>query len=175
MSDPFVGEIQIFGFNYAPYGWMACNGATLQIQQYPALYSLINTTYGGDGKTTFMLPNLVSRAACSQGTGTNLTPRAIGQSFGQAAVTLTSEQMPSHTHTMNIFAVADNKQAAPVNNGCLSTPSKASAYAATATSGTTFASNTIGNTGSGQPHENLQPVLPLNFCIAVFGVFPNFD
>ncbi|MGS0743924.1 phage tail protein [Glaciimonas sp. GG7] len=175
MSDPFIGEIQIFGFNYVPQNWMACNGATLQTSQYPALFALIGTTYGGNGSSTFMLPNLVSRAACGQGTGNNLTPRTIGKTFGQEAVVLTPEQMPSHTHSMNIFAVVDNPQAIPVNNGCISTPSNAVTFASVATSGVTFAGKTIGSAGTSLAHENRQPLLALNFCIAIDGEYPSFD
>lgn len=177
LTTPYVGEIQIFGFNYAPLDWLPCNGATLSAQQYPMLFALIGFTYGGDGKTNFKVPNFTGSAACSQGTGTNLTPRTIGKNFGEASVTLTSDQMPTHTHAMIAYHQSSPalKNPIPVSNNGVATPSTTSPFVPTTTVGATFSANTIGNTGGGLPHENRQPLLALNFCIATEGEYPAFD
>ena len=128
MSEPFVGEIQIFGFNFPPRGWAPCNGATLAIQQNTALFALLGTQYGGNGQTTFQLPNLMAQAACNQGQGPGLTPRDIGETFGSATVTLTSQQMPNHTHTLQFFNQGDpaKRLSTPQANAALNLPSQAS-------------------------------------------------
>ncbi|WP_215410274.1 tail fiber protein [Janthinobacterium sp. JC611] len=176
MASPFIGEIQIFGFSFPPAGWALCNGATLPLQQYSTLYALIGTTYGGNGTTNFQLPNLVGRAACSQGTGTGLTPRNIGQPFGSASVTLTTPEMPAHNHvmTVNRQPTASLQSNVPVQDALLLAPGKTAAMTLSTSPNTTLAPKVIGLTGGSQAHENRQPLLALNYCIALQGEFPNF-
>lgn len=179
MTTPFIGEIQLFGFNFNPRGWAFANGATLPISQNTALFSLIGTIYGGNGTTTFQLPNLAGRAACHPGNGPGLSPRTLGQSFGVNTVTLTSNQIPAHGHGVNAYSqtVAGSGSHQPVANGGLS-------LLATSTTSKTFNSTPINtqlapnmlspSQGGGQPHENMQPYLGVNFCIALQGVYPSF-
>lgn len=177
MSEPFVGEIQIFGFNFPPRGWASCNGATLAIQQNTVLFALLGTQYGGNGQTTFQLPNLMAQAACNQGQGPGLTPRDIGETFGSATVTLTSQQMPNHTHTLQFFNQGDpaKRLSTPQANAALNLPSQASSkFFAPAGVMTSLAPAALQPAGGSQPHENRQPYLALNFCIALQGVFPSF-
>ncbi|WP_363796772.1 tail fiber protein [Lysobacter firmicutimachus] len=174
MSEPFIGQIQLFGFNFPPRGWAFCNGATLAIQQNTALFSLLGTQYGGNGQTTFQLPNLANRAACEQGQGPALTDRTIGEVFGSNSVTLTSQQMPQHTHTMQIYNQNDvsKRQASPANGNALGSPAASAFFNGAANS--PFPPTVIQPAGGGQPHENRQPYLAMNFCIALQGVFPSF-
>lgn len=176
MTTPFLGEIQVFGFNFAPYGWALCNGATLNIQQYTALFSLIGTTYGGDGVRTFQLPNFSARAACNQGTGPGLTPRPIGEDFGDNGVALNTGSMPSHTHGLVVFSQPDQtkRSATPAANAGITSPENVGPFIGNVAPSTSFAPNIIGPTGGGTPHENRQPYLALNFCIALQGAFPSF-
>jgi microcystin-dependent protein len=170
MSDQFLGEIRQFGFNFAPYGWALCNGQLLAISQNTALFSLIGTYYGGDGITTFALPNLQSRVPIHQGQGTGLSPYVIGQLAGNESVTLSSQQMPQHNHNMNVF------------NGPAATNRSGNAYLADSTSGNVYTTgnpnstlnpNAITFNGSSQPHNNIQPYLCINFCIALQGIYPS--
>ena len=177
MSEPFLGEIQIFGFNFAPKGWAFCSGATMPIQQNIALFSLLGTQYGGNGQTTYQLPNLAGRAACSQGQGPGLTPRTIGEPFGSSAVTLLSTEIPNHTHTLQFFNQGDpNKRlSTPQANAALNLPSQAaSKFFAPAGAMAPLAATALQPAGGSQPHENRQPYLALNFCIALQGVFPQY-
>lgn len=175
MTEPFLGEIQIFGFGFAPRGFAACNGALLAIQQNTALFSLLGTSYGGDGRTTFQLPNLAARGACNQGGGPGLTPRSLGDTFGEASVTLSADQMPNHTHSVMVFAQADatKRTNTPSPGNALIIPATAAPFA-TGTANAPFGPNLIGPAGNGNPHENHQPYLAVNFCIALQGVFPSF-
>ena len=174
MTQPFIGEIQLFGFNFNPRGWAFANGALLPISQNTALFSLLGTNYGGNGTTTFQLPNFAGRAGCEQGSGPGLTPRSLGETFGVNTVTLTSNQIPSHNHVINAFAPANAN--APVANGGLSQPgSAANKVFSSGAPNTTFAPNMLQpSTGGGQPHQNQQPYLGVNFCIALQGVYPSF-
>ncbi|RAN75787.1 microcystin-dependent protein [Bacillus sp. SRB_336] len=176
MTTPYVGEIQLFGFNYAPYQWAFCNGATMAIQQNTALFALLGVQYGGNGQTTFQLPNLVGRAPCSQGQGPGLTQRSIGENFGENSVALLSTQMPAHTHGLTLFRQGDTSKLSgtPANGNALGMPTKVSPFAADAQANAPFA-NSIGPAGGGQPHENRQPYLAVNFCIALQGAFPSFN
>lgn len=179
MTTPYIGEIQAFGFNFNPRGWAFCNGATLPISQNTALFALLGTTFGGNGQTTFQLPNLAGRAACGVGQGPGLSNRTLGQTFGSSTVTLLETQMPGHNHVVNAYSHPDpsRRSSAPVANGGLSFLD-ASTAAKTFVGGspnTQFAPNMISPfQGGGQPHENQQPYLGLNFCIALQGVFPSF-
>lgn len=177
MTEPFIGEIQIFGFNFAPVDWSACNGATMPISQNTALFSLLGTTYGGNGQTTFCLPDLRGRAACSYGQGPGLAPRDIGAQFGANAVTLTSDQMPAHSHGMNVFVQRDvsKRTSAPTPGSVLTPPGDTLVFAPGDSTVEELAPAVIQPTGGNQPHENRQPYLAVNFCIALRGVFPSFD
>jgi len=175
MTEPFIGEIQLFGFNFAPRGWALCNGATLPIQQYTALFSLLGTQYGGNGQTTFQLPNLVSRSACNQGQAPGLSQRTIGETFGEQTVQLQTTEMPMHQHGITLYAQGDASKRAgsPVAGNAVSNPGASAPFVASGPAAT-FAPNVIGVSGSSLPHENRQPFLAVNFCIALEGVFPSF-
>lgn len=178
MTEPFIGEIQMFGFNFSPSGWAYCNGATLAIQQNSALYSLLGIQYGGNGQTTFQLPNLVARSACSLGQGPGLTPRTMGETFGTPAVTLTTQEMPAHRHVLTAFLQSDTtkRSGTPVSGGGLSQPSANAVKPFSASTPTTPMSPNMLKpfTGPNEPHANQQPYLAVNFCIALQGVFPPF-
>lgn len=178
MTEPFIGEIQLFGFNFNPHNWAFCNGAMLPIAQNTALFSLIGTQYGGNGQTTFQLPNFASRAGCQQGQGPGLTPRTIGEPFGVNSVALTANQMPAHVHGFVLYAQNDNtkRSGTPASGNALSVSSSASTtpFLNGGPPDTTFAPNMIGTQGAGLPHQNQQPYLGMNFCIALQGVFPSF-
>lgn len=163
MSEPFIGEVKLFGFNYAPKGWALCNGQLLPINQNQALFSLLGTTYGGNGVNTFALPDLRGRTPVHVGNGVML-----GESAGEEAHTLTSTEMPMHTHTLSASSADDNKTTATGNVWGKSTNNP---YAPD--SNTTLAATAIGAAGQSQPHENRQPYLTLNFCIALVGIYPS--
>lgn len=178
MTSPYLGEIQLFSFNFAPQGWATCNGATLPLQQYAALFSLLGIAYGGNGTSTFLLPNLASRAPCSQGQGPGLTPRTLGQSFGTSSVTLTSSEVPAHNHMLAVYAQNTTSKrsgtAAPGNY--LSDPlNSATTTYSSAAPNTTLTSASVAQAGGNQPHDNQQPYLAVNFCIALQGAFPAFS
>lgn len=173
MSDPFLGEVRMFGFNFPPRGWAACNGQLMPINQNQALFSLLGTTYGGNGQTTFGLPNLQGRAPLDAGQGPGLSGRVLGGTGGQANVNLSTAQLPAHAHSNAAFTSAGN-QNSPVNNVCATARVQrqtANLYAST--DGATMNANALAATGGGQPHNNLPPYLVLNFCIALQGVFPS--
>jgi microcystin-dependent protein len=179
MSEPYIGEIQMFGFNFNPRNWAYCNGAVLPIQQNTALFALLGTTYGGNGQTTFQLPNFAGRAGCEQGQGPGLTPRTLGETFGTDTVTLTSTEIPVHNHGVNAYSqtASGSGSSSPVSNGGLSflASSTASKNFIAAPLNTSLAPNMVQpNQGGGQPHQNQQPYLGVNFCIALQGVFPSF-
>lgn len=175
MTDSFIGEIRIFGFNFPPRNWAFCNGQTLAIASNMALFSLLGTTFGGDGVTTFQLPNLQSRQAMHAGQGPGLTNRSLGEQSGAESVTLGVAQMPVHSHTAqaastsNVAAPAGAIWGASTDNlygGPVAINKKAAATGPMDASG-------IGSTGSGLPHENRSPGLALNFSICLFGIFPS--
>ncbi|PWK85927.1 phage tail protein [Fulvimonas soli] len=174
MSDPFIGEIQIYGFNFAPYNWAMCQGQIMPIQQNTALFSLLGVQFGGNGQTTYALPNFAGNAASGQGQGPGLSPRTVGETFGSASVTLQSDEMPMHTHGARIYnqPVAANRAGIPAAGDAIITPESAAMLTSNNAVNTTLPSQTIGMTGGNQPHENRQPYLALNFCISLAGVFP---
>ena len=176
MTTPYIGEIQIFGFNFAPYQWAFCAGQLMPISQNTALFSLLGTRFGGDGKSTFSLPNYGGTAACGQGQGPRLSPRMVGESFGSETVTLVQSEMPSHSHELNLHGQTDQGQrhAIPANGDFLLVPGSTNTtpFVAQTSPNTNFAPTMIGATGQGLPHENQQPFLALNFCIALAGDFP---
>jgi microcystin-dependent protein len=169
LADPFVGEIRMFGFNFAPQGWAMCNGQLLPISQNTALFALIGTYYGGDGQTNFALPNLQSRVAIHQGQGPGLSLYEIGQASGTEAVTLIQNQMPQHSHSVSASS-APATSGRPANAVPARSPDDI--YGASS-DGTTMSSTMIGTAGGSQPHTNIQPYLTLNFCIALNGIFPS--
>jgi microcystin-dependent protein len=171
MADPFVAEIRIFPFKFAPKGWAFCNGQLLPISQNTALFSLLGTTYGGDGKSTFALPNLQGSAAMHPGQGNGLSLRDLGEMSGAETVTLLVSEMPLHTH--NIMAsteIADIQ--IPTADVAFARSSGGNAYGAAPAGGTTLAAQMLAPAGGSLPHNNMQPYLTLNFCIAMQGVFP---
>ena len=173
MSEPFVAQIQIFPYNFAPRGWAFCNGQLLPISQNTALFSLIGTFYGGNGTTNFALPNLQGSVPISSGGGPGLTPRVVGETGGQDSHTLLTTELGVHTHQLQAFVGrgASNVNA-PVAGGALTTSADGLAYAAPPPQNAPMAPQAIGLSGGSQPHNNLMPYLTLNFCIALQGVFP---
>ncbi|HET7489254.1 MAG TPA: tail fiber protein [Acidimicrobiales bacterium] len=167
MSEPFIGEIRLFGFNFAPVGWAQCNGQLLAIAQNTALFSLLGTMYGGNGTTTFGLPDLRGRAPLSAGQGPGLANYDQGQVGGTESVTLTAAQVPAHGHT-----VAASNGAASANRPGGGVPAAGGAYAGTS-DGTTMNAAMVAGGGSGQPFDNRSPYLAVNFCIALEGIFPS--
>jgi microcystin-dependent protein len=168
MGQPYVGEIRPVGFNFAPAEWSMCNGASLPISQFQALFQLIGTTYGGDGQSNFALPNLCSRVPVHQGSlaGTNYT---MGQTGGAETVTITPTTYPTHTHTLQGSSNTSNLVANPSGNAVAS----GLRFYSNAASDTTMGGNMISMaTGGGQPHGNLQPYLALNWIISLNGIFP---
>lgn len=179
MADPYVGEIRAFGFNFAPVRWLLCNGTLLPVRQYQALFTLIGATYGGDGTTTFAVPDFRGRTPVSQGTGPGLTPRVTGEAFGNESVTLLTTEMPSHTHPVTAYlqGTAAKRSAQPVAGYALGSSTKAPSFLGATpppTPDTFMSPNAIGAAGGSLPHENRQPYLALNFCICFEGVFPSF-
>jgi microcystin-dependent protein len=172
MSDPFLAEIRIFGFNFAPTGWAQCNGQLMPLSQNTALFSLLGTTYGGDGKSNFALPNLEGSAPMHAGQGQGLSQRFLGEQSGEETVTLLVSEIPAHTH--NILAnAAPATFNAPANDRGLSRSSGGNAYKGGGTNpDSQMAFQEVTPTGSSFPHNNVQLSLVLNFCIALQGVFP---
>jgi microcystin-dependent protein len=176
MTEPFIGEIQLFGFSFAPRGWAFCNGPTLAIQQNTALFSLLGTTYGGNGMTTFQLPNFTGRTANNQGSGPGLTPRSAGETYGQNSLTLSLLEMPAHAHVFGLYNQGDaaKKSGTPSAGNSLTLPSQSTPLASNGQPDAQFSPNMLGPAGGSQPHENRQPYLAVNYCIALEGVFPAF-
>ena len=170
MSEPFIGCISIFGFNFAPRNWATCSGQLLPINQNQSLFSLLGTTYGGDGRTTFGLPDLRGRAPMHAGNGPGLSPRSLGQKLGDELVALNATQIPPHNHAA-IGSSANATAATPQGNLAAPTVGSFNVYgdAANLTPG---AAGQLGESG-GQGHANMQPYNTLNFCIALSGTFPS--
>jgi microcystin-dependent protein len=168
MADPFLGQIGLFSFDYAPRGWAFCAGATIAISQNPALFSLLGTTFGGDGVQTFLLPNLQNRTPVAVGRGQGLSPYDLGQVGGESAHTLTQSEMPPHTHGAS--PATDTTQLSPVGRYWAPNTGGNNTYSAAANG--IMSPNAVGLTG-GQPHPNMQPYIALNFCIALQGVYPS--
>ncbi|HEX9983022.1 MAG TPA: tail fiber protein [Thermoanaerobaculia bacterium] len=171
MADPFVAEIRIFGFNFPPKGWAFCNGQLLPLSQNTALFSLLGTFYGGDGKSTFALPNLQGSAPMFWGSGSGLSQHFIGEQSGTENVTLLVSEMPFHTHTLQAFATpADLKE--PQDGAVLTRTQDGALYNTTISNLQTMAPQALTPAGGSLPHNNMMPYLALNFCIAMQGVFP---
>jgi len=168
-SDPFIGEIEWFAGNFAPRGWAFCDGSLLPINQYQALFSILGTTYGGDGRTTFALPDMRGRSPMHPGNGPGLSTRRLGERGGEEQVTLSVNEMPTHNHAMNASSnsgtdrsPADRVLADNSHNPYHPGPSN-----------TTMSSASISHTGGGQPHNNMAPYLGVNCIIALQGLFPS--
>jgi microcystin-dependent protein len=180
MAQPYVGQIMIIGCNFAPAGWMLCQGQLLPISEYETLFQLIGTTYGGDGQSTFGLPDLRGRVPLHMGTGNGLSTYAIGQASGVESVTLNTQQIPNHNHGA-LAANSDGNANVPANNTVLANEGgadkdKVFTYAPwdnDPANMTTLLPASVQPTGGNQPHENRQPLLVLNFIISLFGVFPS--
>jgi microcystin-dependent protein len=165
--DPFIGTIMAFGFDYPPVGWVLCDGRLLQISEYDALFTLIGTTYGGDGQTTFGVPDLRGRSPLSMGQGPGLSQYTQGQLSGNESVTLQLSQMPSHPHTLMATA-----SPATTNSASGAVLAAAEIWTSIAPD-SSMLETTVQTTGGSQPHENRQPSLVVNFCMATEGIFPS--
>ena len=174
MSNPYLGEVRIFGFNFAPLGWATCDGQILSIAQNTALFSLLGTNYGGNGTTTFGLPNFQGDTGVQQGQGSGLSPYSVGQQSGTTTVTLNQNNLPQHNHVINTQAAGVSSQGlhAPTSTAYLGNSEPDRVYNTTATPTLSMAPQAIGSSGQGQPHDNMQPYEVLLFCIALRGVFP---
>jgi len=178
MGQPYVGEIRMFAGNFAPAGWMLCQGQLLPISEYDTLFNLIGTTYGGDGQSTFALPDLQSRIPIHQGQGSGLSNYTLAQNGGVESVTLTVQQIPAHTHP----AIADGNTATggdPTNTYFAAAASD-TVYTVPNAPGNpaapvfrTLNAGTLPSQGGSQPHSNIQPIVVLNFIISLFGIFPS--
>lgn len=165
MADPFLAEIRIMSFGFAPKGWALCDGQLLPINQNQALFSLLGTTYGGDGRVNFALPDLRSRVPIHQGNG-----HTLGERGGEQAHTLTSAELPTHTHTANASSSQGNSV---VPTGAVLASPLNQTYRPQDNSLTSLIPGTVTNAGGSQAHQNMQPFLTLNFCIALQGIFPS--
>jgi microcystin-dependent protein len=169
MADQFVGEVRVFGFNFAPSGWAFCDGQLLPISQNTALFSLLGTQYGGNGTSNFALPNLQGNVARGQGQGPGLSLVDIGETSGTETVTVLTSEMPQHNH----LAAANNSAADSSSPaGEVWAPEAAGTNAYASSGSATMSPLVLGVTGGNQPHNNLQPYLVMNFCIALQGIYP---
>jgi microcystin-dependent protein len=176
MAEPYLGQVCSFGFTFAPINWALCQGQLLSIGQNDALFALLGTTYGGDGQSTFGLPNLQGRVPINQGQGSSLSPYVLGQQSGSESITLTSLQLPIHNHLVATSNTPGTTNV-PSTGTFLSdegpgTPAVTTYTPGTPPTQTALAGTTISPSGSSLPHENRQPFLAVNFCIALAGIFP---
>lgn len=170
MASPFVAEIRMFGFNFAPTGWAQCNGQILPISQNTALFSLLGTFYGGNGQSTFALPNLQGMSAMNQGQGAGLSNRFLGETSGSEFVTLLISEMPAHAHGNPKCDGGGGGKVTPANNAWGEAGERV--YAAVSNPPVQMNPLALGLAGGSLPHNNMQPYLVVNFCIALQGVFP---
>lgn len=172
MATPYIGQIQMFAFNFPPRGWAKCDGQLLPISQNNALYSVLGTTYGGDGKTTFGLPDLRGRTSYHVGNGTGLTAATLGQKGGASSATLATAQLPSHTHD---YKISCNNDAGSTSNpsNAFPAPSDEDDYSTTKSDNTSMLETVTANSGNGQSFGTQGPYLAVNFCIALQGVYPS--
>ena len=171
MADPFVAEIRIYPFNFPPKGWAFCDGQILPLSQNTALFSLLGTTYGGDGKSNFALPNMQGNAPMHPGQGPGLSLHDLGETGGSDTVTLLESEIPAHPHALR--AVADPGDVSlPQQGAVLAATTGATGYVAPTPALAPMSGHALTSAGGDQPHNNLQPYLTLNFCIALQGVYP---
>ena len=166
MAQPYIGEVRMFGGNFAPAGWMFCEGQLLSISEYDTLFTLIGTTYGGDGQTTFGLPDLRGRVPLHFGGGLTL-----GETGGAESVTLTVQQIPAHSHPFG--ASSANASTSSAGGNMLAQTPSGTPYISGMPANTPLAAQSIGATGGSQPHNNFQPYLCVSFIISLFGIFPS--
>ena len=171
MSSPFLAEVRIFPFNYAPRGWAFCNGQTLALSQNTALFSLLGTTYGGNGQSNFQLPNLQGSFPIQSGQGTGLSPYYMGETGGASTVALNTLQMPSHTHPENAL-VATGTATTPSGNLLTQPALRSTNYYGSDAATAAMAPGAVALAGNGTPHNNLPPYLVLSYCIALQGIYP---
>lgn len=172
MADPFVAEIRIFPFNFAPKGWAWCDGQLMPLSQNTALFSLLGTTYGGNGKSNFALPDLQGRAPMHPGQGPGLSLHDLGETGGSETVTLLESEMPAHSHSLRA-SIDDADLRIPAATRSLAKSSGGSLYSSTTSQGLTGAApSALSPAGGDAPHNNLMPFLTFYFCIALQGVFP---
>jgi microcystin-dependent protein len=171
MADPFVAEIRIFPFNFAPKGWAFCDGQLLPISQNTALFSLLGTTYGGDGKSNFALPNMQGDAPMHRGQGPGLSLHDLGETGGEDTVTLLQSEMPSHSHAL-VAAANTALVKLPDPTVSLARSKNANVYSDQPGNLVNLNLNTVAPAGGSLPHNNMQPYLTLNYCLALQGVFP---
>ena len=171
MSEPFVGEIRMFAGNFAPVGWAFCDGQLLAVSQNDALFSLLGTIYGGDGRTTFGLPDLRGRVPIHAGSGPGLTPRNLGSKGGAENVTLTTSQLPSHNHTVPASGAGANSGTPTGRVSANTAPTNV--YSTSLATNQTMNNAAVSQTGGSQSHTNLMPTLCVNFIIALFGIYPS--
>jgi len=172
MAEAYIGEVRMFCTGYTPVGWLDANGQTLDIDDYPALYALIGTTFGGDGVTEFMLPDLRSRAPIHIGQGAGLTEYALGDDGGAENVTLEASEIPAHTHPAEAHAKADTATQTTPTDHYHAEPLRASYHTEEDTTMADDSVQVLANTGGGDPHENRPPYLALRFCICFEGLYP---
>lgn len=170
-DNPYIGQIKMFAGNFAPAGWALCNGQLLPISENEALFAIIGTTYGGDGQTTFALPDLRGRVPMHTGTGAGLTTRVLGEMSGSETTTMTINQMPAHSHLV-AGTTSDGNQSTPTGNIFANTKILDKEYS-DAAADTTMKSVMVGNTGGNLPINNVQPFLAVNFIISLYGIFPS--
>lgn len=174
-QDPFIGEIRMFAGNFAPRGWAFCDGQLLSIATNQALFSLLGTYYGGDGRTTFGLPDLRGRFPMHEGSGPGLTPRQLGQKSGTETVSLTSQQMPAHTHVAIVHAFSSEGDSSSPTGNIIAKSSMGYPDYSMSNPDTTLKSNTVEvlSSGGSQPHNNIPPFQTVNFIIALQGIYPS--
>ena len=175
MSDPFLGEIEYFAFNFPPKGWVQCAGQLLPVNQNQALFSLLGTTFGGDGKVTFGLPDLRGRVAVGQGTGPGRSTRTVGQTGGEETHALTTAELPAHTHPASVVAHPTGVSLPGPAGNFLSVGASGSTVINAYATGTAFGAmspTTVGPSPGAQAHANIMPYLALNPCIALVGIYP---
>jgi microcystin-dependent protein len=173
MSDQYVGEIRMVGFNFAPIGWALCNGQILSISQNTALFSLLGTQFGGNGTSTFALPNLQGISPLGQGNGAGLTPRVIGETGGEPTVTLLQSEIPSHTHSAQAGTASNSDAPGPTTIFGDGGRGKPDAYAPASGPAASMGVVAVGSAGGSQPHNNMPPYLVSNFVIALQGIYPS--
>ncbi|MEI9994412.1 MAG: tail fiber protein [Rhizomicrobium sp.] len=175
MSMQYIGQVMLYGFNFAPINFAFCQGQQIAISQNEALFSIIGTTYGGNGVTTFSLPNLMDRSVMSWGQGPSLSNYDLGQTSGQTSVTLSQSQLPQHNHLVygTQPGATTDYGLVPTQNGWFGDRGQPGRIFAPTPTGNTLGVNALQPSGGSQPHENEQPILGMNYCIALYGIFPS--